>query len=147
VVRALRRLGYRARLRIVSDTVFQRDVGKGSMHAQVVSGGWGADYPTASDFIELKLSCRQYKPQSEFNNNIGFCDPAVDRQIDRAIALQVSRPAEANAQWAKIDRELTARAVWLATVTPKTSDFVSKRVSNYEFHPLWGLLVDQLWVR
>ena len=146
VVRALHRLGYRAQLKIVSDTVFQRDVGKGSTHAQVISGGWGADYPSASDFIKLKLSCSEYRPQSEFNNNIGFCDPAVDRRIDRAIDLQVSRPAEANAQWANIDHELTDRAVWLPTVTPKTSDFVSKRVGNYQFHPLWGVLVDQLWV-
>jgi peptide/nickel transport system substrate-binding protein len=147
VVRALGRLGYRARLEIVSDSFFQRVVGKGSTHAQVISGGWGADYPSASDFIELKLSCREYRPQSDFNNNIGFCDPAVDRQIDRAIALQVARPVEANTLWAKIDHELTDRAVWLPTVTPKTADFVSKRVGNYEFHPLWGLLVDQLWVR
>jgi YVTN family beta-propeller protein len=147
VVRALRRIGYRAALKIVSVSVFQRSVGRGSTRAQVVSGGWGADYPTASDFIELKLSCREYRPESDFNNNIGFCDPAVDRKIDRAIALQVSRPAEANALWAKIDHELVDRAVWLPTVTPKTSDFVSKRVGNYQFHPLWGLLVDQLWVR
>ena len=120
---------------------------EGSTHAQVISGGWGADYPTASDFIELKLSCREYRPQSDFNNNIGFCDPAVDRQIDRAIALQVARPPEANTLWGKIDHELSDRAVWLPTVTPKTADFVSKRVGNYQFHPLWGVLVDQLWVR
>jgi len=147
VVRALRRLGYEGRLKIVSDSFFQRVVGRGSTHAQVISGGWGADYPSASDFIELKLSCREYRPQSDFNNNIGFCDPAVDRQIDRAIALQVARPAEANTLWAKIDHELADRAVWLPTVTPKTADFVSKRVGNYQFHPLWGVLVDQLWVR
>jgi YVTN family beta-propeller protein len=147
VVGALRNLGYAARLKIVSDSFFQRVVGRGSTHAQVISGGWGADYPTASDFVELKLSCREYRPESDFNNNIGFCDPAVDRQIDRALALQIARPAEANTVWAKIDHELTDRAVWLSTVTPKTADFVSKRVGNFQFHPLWGVLVDQLWVR
>jgi peptide/nickel transport system substrate-binding protein len=105
------------------------------------------NYPTASDFIELKLSCRQFRPNSDFNNNIGFCDHAIDRKIDRAIALQIARPQEANALWAKIDHELVDRAVWLPTVTPKTSDFISKRVGNYQFHPLWGVLTDQLWVR
>ena len=147
VVRTLRRIGYRAALKTVPVSVFQRTVGRGSTRAQVVSGGWGADYPTASDFIELKLSCREYRPESDFNNNIGFCDPAVDRKIDRAIALQVARPEAANAVWATVDQELVDRAVWLPTVTPKTSDFVSKRVGNYQFHPLWGVLVDQLWVR
>jgi YVTN family beta-propeller protein len=147
VVRALRRIGYRAALKIVSASVFQRKVGRASTHAQVVSGGWGADYPTASDFIELKLSCQQFRPNRDFNNNIGFCDPGIDRQVDRAVALQIARPQAASRLWAKIDRELVDRAVWLPTVTPKTSDFVSRRVGNYQFHPLWGVLVDQLWVR
>jgi len=26
-------------------------------------------------------------------------------------------------------------------------DYVSQRVGNYEFHPQWGLLLDQLWVK
>jgi len=25
--------------------------------------------------------------------------------------------------------------------------FVSKRVGNYQFHPQWGTLFDQLWVK
>jgi hypothetical protein len=24
---------------------------------------------------------------------------------------------------------------------------VSERVGNYQYHPLWGTLIDQLWVR
>jgi hypothetical protein len=32
-------------------------------------------------------------------------------------------------------------------VTPRQTDFVSKRVHNHQFHPLLGMLVDQLWVR
>jgi len=24
---------------------------------------------------------------------------------------------------------------------------VSKRVGNYRYHPLWGVLIDQLWIR
>jgi hypothetical protein len=24
---------------------------------------------------------------------------------------------------------------------------VSKRVGNYGYHPLWGVLIDQLWIR
>ena len=60
--------------------------------------------------------------------------------------FQVS-PAEANRLWARLDRELVDRAAWLPLVTPKTTDFVSKRVGNYQYHPLWGVLLDQLWVK
>jgi hypothetical protein len=37
--------------------------------------------------------------------------------------------------------------VWLPTVTPKVTDIVSRRVGNYQYHVLWGALVDQIWVR
>jgi peptide/nickel transport system substrate-binding protein len=146
-VRALRRLGYRASLKILPDAAFFKSVNRGSTRAQVISGGWVAEYASASDFIELKLSCREYHPERDYNSNAGFCDPAIDRQIDRARALQVSRPAEANRLWARLDRELVDRAVWLPLVTPNTTDFVSKRVGNYQYHPLWGVLLDQLWVK
>jgi hypothetical protein len=49
--------------------------------------------------------------------------------------------------WARIERELVDRAVWLPMVTHRTTDLVSRRIGNDQFHPLWGLLVDQLWVR
>lgn len=29
----------------------------------------------------------------------------------------------------------------------KATDFVSKRVGNYQHHPEFDLLIDQLWVR
>src|SRR5205085_6590690 len=111
---------------------------------QVVSGGWAADYPTASDFITLKLSCREIRTG---NNSGRFCDPAIDRQINRAERLQLIRPQRANQVWASIDRELVNQAVWVPMVTPKLTDLVSKRVGDYQYHPLWGILIDQLWVR
>jgi hypothetical protein len=35
----------------------------------------------------------------------------------------------------------------LPTVNLNTVDFISARVGNYQFHPQWGLLLDQLWVK
>jgi hypothetical protein len=32
-------------------------------------------------------------------------------------------------------------------VNLNTVDFISARVGNYQFHPQWGLLLDQLWVK
>jgi len=32
-------------------------------------------------------------------------------------------------------------------VTPSTTDFVSRRVGNYQYNPQQGVLIDQLWVR
>ena len=49
--------------------------------------------------------------------------------------------------WTRIDHELTDRAVWLPLVNPRIIDFVSSRVRNYEFHPIWGFMADQVWLR
>ena len=144
VVAALRRLGYRASLRIVPDEAFFKIASDPRNRAQVISGGWNAGYPAASDLIAQHLSCRGLRA----GQNAGrFCDPAVDRRIARAQSLQIADPRRADALWAKIDRELVDRAVTVSLVTPNATDFVSKRVGNYQFHPLWGLLTDQLWVR
>jgi hypothetical protein len=31
--------------------------------------------------------------------------------------------------------------------TPRVVDFTSERVGNYQYHPVGGILIDQLWVR
>ena len=144
LVSALHRLGYRASLRIVSDPVFYRTGEDPHNRAQIVSGSWAADYPAASDFITLKLSCQGL---ATGNNPGRFCDPALDRRIATAESLQLSRPQLANRLWANIDRTLVDRAVWVPMVTPQFTDLVSSRVGNYQYHPLWGVLIDQLWVR
>jgi YVTN family beta-propeller protein len=144
VVEALRRLGYRASLRVVPDAAFFRIASDPGNRAQVISGGWNAGYPAASDLIARHLSCRGLRS----GENAGrFCDPAVDRQIARAQSLQIVNSPQADRLWANIDRELVDRAVTVSLVTPNTTDFVSKRVGNYQYHPLWGVLLDQLWVR
>ena len=149
VVQALRRVGYRARLKLVPDDVFARISGPtGSDRSNVQSGGWGADYPAASDFIQVKLSCASVRPGDKAGPGFGgFCSPAVDRTIKSARAVQITAPQTANNLWARIDRALVDRAAWLPLVTPTNTDLVSKRVGNYRYHPLWGPLLDQLWVR
>jgi peptide/nickel transport system substrate-binding protein len=135
-------LGYRVRLRL-----FSGDIGKyfsaveapgASWH--VAGTGWFADSPAASNFINV-LSC------SSPVNWGRFCDEAIDAEINRALQLQQRDPAVANDSWAALDRELTDRAPWIFLYTPHSADFVSKRVGNYQHHPLWGPLFAQLWVR
>ena len=75
------------------------------------------------------------------------CDPAFDPRIERAQALQAVDPERAAVEWAKLDRYVTDRAVLLPTVSFRETDVLSPRVGNYQYHVLWGPLVDQLWVR
>ena len=147
VIAALHRLGYRARMRLLPDNKYFPLTNDAANHAQIINGGWSVDYPLASSMIG-KLTCANAKPPGQLSYDpSGFCDPAIDRQIARATALQAIDPTRANALWAKLDRIITNRAVWLPTTTPSTTDILSARAGNYQYHPAYGALVDQLWVR
>jgi peptide/nickel transport system substrate-binding protein len=149
LARVLRQIGYRPRLRLVPEADYDRLASsqpRGT--SDIASAGWGADYPSASNFLQLHLSCAARRPDSDDNPNIsGFCSPRLDRMMQRALELQIASPSQADALWARVDREMTDQAVWVPLITPRFGELVSQRVGNDRFHPLWGPLIDQLWVR
>ena len=73
--------------------------------------------------------------------------PSIDRQMARAGAVQAQDPPAAGALWQKVEHEILAQAPMVPTYNRQVVDFVSKRVGNYEYHPQWGALLDQLWVK
>src|SRR5262249_28270196 len=139
-----KRLGYRASLRLVSLDAYNRLRGDPNSHAQVAPSTWTADYAAPSNFIDVTLSCRSLT--SGFNN-AHFCEPRIDREIDRALALQQTDAAKANALWSHIDRQLTDEAPWVPLFNQQALDFVSSRVGNYQINVQMGGLRDQMWVR
>ena len=74
-----------------------------------------------------------------------FCDPQLDRLMGRASLATDARRAAAD--WADVDRKAVDAAGWVPLVTPREVEFVSSRVRNYQFNPIWGLLADQVWLR
>ena len=148
MVQTLRQLGYRASLRLLPDSTFFAYTNDSRNHVQVIDGGWSADYPSADDFIG-KLACDYFVPGNGLaTTDAGeFCDPGLDRQIARAAAQQATNPAAAAALWAQLDQKLTDLAIWVPTVTPNEIDFLSSRVRNYQYNPVWGALIDQFWIR
>jgi ABC-type transport system substrate-binding protein/streptogramin lyase len=147
-VTALRELGYRASLRLLPDSTYFTYTNDSRNHAQVIDGGWGADYPSADDFIG-KLTCSHFVPGNgqATTDASEFCSPAVDRQIAHAAQLQTTNLPAAAALWARLDHQLTNLAIWLPTVTLNETDVISARTGNYQYNPVWGPLIDQLWIR
>jgi peptide/nickel transport system substrate-binding protein len=147
LVPVLNRLGYRASLRVLPLSHYFRYISDSRHHAQVGPVFYSVDYPAPRDFLELLHSCRSFTPADPMNLNWSeFCDPGADRLMDRAQRLQVTDPASANALWARADRRIVDQAAVLAVDNPQSVDVVSRRVGNYQFSPLWGVLLDQLWL-
>ena len=153
MVRVLDEIGYRARLRLVPVTpangpaLYFRKVDDSRVRAQTGYLGWSA-LPSAADMIQPLFSCAAFIPRSPMSTDPAeFCDRSIDAQMKRAAAREADDPASANLLWRRIERELLHEAPMVPTSNRRNIDFLSKRVRNYEFHPQWGALLDQLWVR
>jgi YVTN family beta-propeller protein len=142
-------LGYRAGLKVVKDIPrYFGVVGDSRTKAQIMFGAWFADYPAPSGFIDPQLTCSSFLPMSPNNANYAeFCDAHIDSLVAQAKRAQTSSPGAVREIWSRIDRALVNRAPWVSLVNPREIHFISARTDNFQFHPLWGVLLDQLWVR
>jgi YVTN family beta-propeller protein len=148
-VSALRQLGYRASLRVIADPLtYVKTVSDSRNRVQAGEFIWYQDYPAPWDFFEPLFSCHSFIPGDPANvNESEFCSPGVDARLRQALAAQARSPNAAGARWAGLDREIVDQAPWVPLYNPRALVMLAPRVGNYQFHPLWQLLVDQLWVR
>ena len=139
----LAELGYRATLKVVQDgDRYFADTLDPSRDVQIAFSGWSADYPAESGFIIPVAACT-----AASNSNVQFCDPGIDRRMERASRLQLTDPAAAHRLWSSIEHDITDHALWVPLVSRSWVNFVSERLENYQVNPEWGPLVDQMWVQ
>jgi peptide/nickel transport system substrate-binding protein len=148
LVSVLRELGYRASLRVLSPNAYYQRAGDSGDRTQIGEFSWYQDYPAPADFIDPLFACRSFLPDDPANiNDSEFCDPRIDAQVSYAHAVEARDGYSAGLPWARIDRELVGQAPWVPLCNPRALVVLSARVGNFQFHPFWTLLVDQLWVR
>jgi peptide/nickel transport system substrate-binding protein len=148
-VALLRRLGYQARLKVITDGYeYFRQIADSRVRSQAGMLRWNADYPAPSNFLATLLSCAAFQPATINNQNTArFCDPAIDAKMRAAARVQPVDTQRANRQWALVDRALVDAAPLVPLYNPKSVELVSRRIGGYRFSPMYGTLLDQLWVR
>jgi ABC-type transport system substrate-binding protein/DNA-binding SARP family transcriptional activator len=149
VARLLKRLGYRTRLRLYHDQhAYYGSVGLARRHSQIGVFAWEADYPAGSALFPPLFTCSAYRPATPFNSNpAGFCEPDIDRAIERATALEPVNTAAAAAAWRDVDRRVARQAPWAPLISAQGVDLVSHRLGNYQRSPISGVMLDRVWVR
>jgi peptide/nickel transport system substrate-binding protein len=138
LVRTLRALGYRPSVLKVKDVDHYYRHIYGVQLIDAAGSGWTADYPAPSNFFVGVLACVQLKL---------VCNHALDRRMQQLSALATHDPQRASEGWATFDQDVTSRAFIIPIASSRVIDFVSKRVGNFQYHPVFGLLLDQVWVR
>lgn len=126
LVGLLRRIGLRS------------EIATDSARAHVDATGFAYDYPSPYDALSLAVDCDL--------RLLGFCDRVIEADVRRAAELEATDPPLAAELWASISRRLTDQARIAPIATGQGIDVVADHVGNYQHHPLWGMLVDQLWI-
>jgi len=139
-VHLLDRLGYDAELEVVTTPRYNATINDPSQHVQIGPMAWGSDYLAESGFI----------PGVTCNPTVtgpAFCNPTIERRIEEATNMQLTDVAASHDLWSDLEHDLVDRAPWVSLVNPIWTALVSERLGNYQFHPYWGQLFDQMWVR
>jgi peptide/nickel transport system substrate-binding protein len=153
VTSVLDHLKYHAKTRVIISTstrTYGDYVGDTSNRAQIGWAAWLADTPNASGFVDPTLTCDSIvrnNPDNANTNYAVFCDPSLTAQIDRAGIVGAQSPAHASELWQQIDHEIVDRSPWVPYEVPSSLILVSANVGNYQYNPVLGVLLDQLWVQ
>jgi peptide/nickel transport system substrate-binding protein len=147
VASVLDQLGYRATVRPARGNGNSATQADPRNRVQIGYLTWYQDFPAPWDFIGPLLTCASFVPSAGTANWAEFCNRGIDAQVQQALTLQARGLAAAEHSWATIDHELTDQAPWVPLYTPRHLTVLSAHVGNYQFHPYWNLLIDQLWVR
>ena len=141
----LRELGYHSSLRVFPDYgTYRTAMARSRTPPQMGIDGWIANAATPSNFTP-PFRCAAIAPRSFYNENLArFCDRRLESRIEAALA---ARGPRADALWRNVYRDIEAAAPAVPLVNRRTITLVSKRVGNYQHHPVWTTLLEQLWIR
>ena len=138
VVRALKQLGYRARLRIYRDL---RNVLRAPAPPQVLAADAVAEHAHAARvFAGLPNGCRAQQP------SFAPCDARLFRLIAAAVKRERTDPGAARRLWAATDRRAVDIAAWVPLVNEAAIIVTGPRVGNYGWSPVAGALLGQMWL-
>ena len=132
----LNKLGYKATPQFLSADIQYPYVQNSKNKVQIGWSDWFADYPAASDFLEILLGCDSFHPNSNSSPNIAqFCDKTVAGADGQGRRTGIEDPNAANELWAGVDEATTDKAPWVSIVNPKVLDFTSDRVKGLPVQP------------
>ena len=144
----LTEIGYKATLKPISGNIQFTYIQNTNNKVQISLSQWYQDYPAASDFLYILLSCASFTPGSDSSINMsGYCNKAFDAKMQKAMELGLTDPAAANKMWGELDQEVMADAPVAVAFTPKQIDFISKSTKNYHFSKQYKMFVSQLQVK
>ena len=122
----LNSIGYKATFKPLSNNIQFTYIQNTKNKVQISLSQWYQDYPAASDFLKVLLSCgRSTRAATTRINIAGYCNKAIDAKMNKAETLELTNPTAANTLWGQIDQQMMSTgAPWVPLFNPKQIDFV-----------------------
>ncbi|MEU8237364.1 ABC transporter substrate-binding protein [Actinoplanes missouriensis] len=103
----------------------------------IIIGGWGADYPTGSGYMQ-PLADSRFIPDNGNYNLAEIKDPAIDKLFDDAAAeTDATKAAEIYSQ---INHKIMEGAYYLPFVVDKALNYRNPRLTNVYIHDAFGMV-------
>ncbi|MFP5078500.1 ABC transporter substrate-binding protein [Rhizobium sp. YIM 134829] len=148
IASVLTELGYDASMKAISPNIQFTYIQNTNNNVQISVSQWYQDYPAASNFLNVLLSCASFNKGSDASINIaGYCNKDLDAKMKQAMTLALTDQEGANALWAEVDKGFMEQAPLAPLFTPKSVNFTSARLGNYLFNKQNRWIVSQSWVK
>ncbi|HEY6058602.1 MAG TPA: ABC transporter substrate-binding protein [Candidatus Limnocylindrales bacterium] len=143
----LNQLGFKAGTRLLEFGPFTTAVNDPRNKVQMAGFNLISQTRSGSDMIVGVFTCPDFHGVPYYGQPGYFCSPPIDANVTKAEALEATNPVAANHLWAQIDRAIVDGAPAVMAFNPTDVTFLSQRVGNFEHHPAYQIMLDQLWVR
>jgi peptide/nickel transport system substrate-binding protein len=144
----LNQLGFKAETRLLDQDRYFTFVATSSEEVQMAGFWLLSPNRSAGDMIVGAFTCPDFPLTFPYvGSPANFCSRPLDAQVREARALEAKDPLGANHLWAEIDRAIVDPAPAVMAFNPTDVTFLSQRVGNFEPHPVYRILLDQVWVQ
>jgi peptide/nickel transport system substrate-binding protein len=133
----LNQIGFKAKPKIISDSVYFPTIGNAQTNAQTGFADWLQDFPNPSDFY-LLLDANSIQPTN--NQNFGNVDdPHIQSELAKLDAVPATNLDTVAGRWEALDRYVASKAYMAAYGSEELPKFFSDRIDFKAavFHPLY----------
>jgi peptide/nickel transport system substrate-binding protein len=132
----LNKLGFKAQLKVIQDSVYFQTIGNQSLNAQAGFADWSQDFPNPSDFY-LLLS--KAGIQATNNENFGNVDdPKIESQLATLEQIPATQLASSTTGWQNLDKYVADQGYTVSFGYDTAPKFMSNRVdfASAVFNPV-----------
>jgi peptide/nickel transport system substrate-binding protein len=131
----LNKLGFKATLKVITDSVYFQTIGNQSLYPQIGFADWSQDFPNPSDFY-LLLS--KAGIQATNNENFGnVADDQIESQLATLEQVPATQLASSTDGWQTVEKRVVSQAYVAVYGYETVPKFTSTRVASAVFNPVY----------